>query len=225
MEEKIYNLVFKKPFDVILCLDGTLPGKIFLKKLSGIPIIAADGAAVQLFKKGIHPLAVIGDLDSFYDRARISDLSKSEIIYLPEQETNDFQKALNLILERGFKNILLLGIHGGELEHTLNNWSVLKRFSTLLNICIFDENRYGIPVFKSVEFKVSKRETVSLIPQPVVKITTEGLEWTLLKEELELGIREGARNKAVNRKVVLKIHSGGILLFINARVPYAPEFL
>ncbi|MES2765198.1 MAG: thiamine diphosphokinase [Bacteroidota bacterium] len=225
MDEKIYKLVFKNYFDAILCLDGTLPEESFFKAFKNIPVIAADGAAVKLFKKNVFSDMIVGDLDSFKKLANREDFLKSEIIQIDEQDTNDFEKALKIIIERGFKNILLLGFHGGELEHTLNNWSVLKRFSKLVNICLFDENRYGISLFKSVEFDVVKNEIISLIPQPRVEITTENLEWPLVKETLELGMREGARNRALGEKVVLKIHSGEILLFINPRLPFAPEFL
>jgi thiamine pyrophosphokinase len=225
MDNTISKLVFKNNFDAILCLDGTLPDKDFFKAFKNIPVIAADGAAIQLFKKGIFSDVIVGDLDTFKKYARAEDFLQSEIIEISEQDTNDFEKALKIVIERGFKNVLLLGFHGGELEHTLNNWSVLKRFSKLVNICIFDESRYGIPLFKSVEFNVFKNEIISLIPQPKAELTTEGLEWPLLKESLELGQREGARNRAISEKVVVKIHSGELLLFINARLPFAPEFL
>lgn len=222
---EILQLVFKNNFDAIVCLDGALPGENVFKTFANVQMIAADGAAIQLLKKGVVPGTIVGDLDTFTKYAQPGDFPHSEIIHLPEQETNDFEKALAVALERGFKNILLLGFHGGELEHTLNNWSVLKRFSKLLNICLFDENRYGIPLFKSIELDVFKNEMISLIPQTKVEITTENLAWPLLKEELELGVRDGARNRAVAEKIVLKIHSGEMLLFIDARLPFAPEFL
>jgi thiamine pyrophosphokinase len=225
MDNTISKIVFKSNFDAVLCLDGTLPEEDFFKAFKNIPLIAADGASIQLYKRKIFSDVIVGDLDTFQKFARVEDFLQSEIIQIEEQETNDFEKALKIIIERGFKNILLLGFHGGELEHTLNNWSVLKRFSKLVNICIFDENRYGIPLFKSVEIDVLKNETISLIPQPKAELTTEGLEWELVKEHLELGMREGARNRAIAGKVVLKIHSGEVLLFMNARLPLSPEFL
>lgn len=219
------KLVFKNGFDALLCLDGTLPDSDFFKKLPGMPVIAADGAALRLFKKDVFSDYIVGDLDSFKKGAKPGDFLKSEIIHLPDQETNDFEKALVFAQRKGFKTILICGFHGGDLEHTLNNWSVLKKCSTALQLCIYERGRYAIPVFKSVEFRAFKSEVISLIPQPDAGLTTAGLEWPLSQESLTLGVREGARNRAIAENVSIEVHSGEILLFIDARLPYAPEFL
>ena len=98
MDEKIYQLVFKSSFNAILCLDGTLPEEDFFKDFTNIPLIAADGAAVKLLKKQVFSDIIIGDLDSFKKLAREEDFLKSEIIQIDEQDTNDFEKALKIIL-------------------------------------------------------------------------------------------------------------------------------
>ncbi len=214
-----------KFYDTILCLDGELPDIHFFSNFKNIEIIAADGAGLKLLNMNIKPNVIIGDLDTFYKNPINQTLEDIIIIQISEQETNDFEKALNYILNYGFKDILILGFHGGELEHTLNNWSVFKKFSPLLNMCIYDIDRYAIPVNKFFEFKCKIYETISLVPQPKAVVSTEGLQWELTNETLELGVREGIRNIALKNSIKINIIEGELLLFIDARIPYCPEWI
>lgn len=224
-KHKIYELKFSNWFfDCIVALDGNLPLNKLIKSLGSIPILAADGAAISLFKKNIKVDYVIGDLDTFWSSPLSSSFEKEKIIHLPSQEVNDFEKTLNFADSLNYKNLLIIGFHGGELEHTLNNWSVLKKYLRKLNLCLLDRNRYGIPLSKSCSFYAFQNEMISLIPQPKARLSTVNLKWKLTNETLELGTREGARNIAISEKVTIKIHSGELLLFLDSRMPFAPEF-
>jgi thiamine pyrophosphokinase len=210
-------------FDAIVCLDANLPGADFYDLFPGMPLLAADGAGLQLSDMGVIPDYIIGDLDTFNSKSHQEKLLKTILIQIPEQETTDFEKILNFALDNNYMNILILGFHGGELEHTLNNWSVLVRYSRKMNLCIWDAGRYAIPVSSSIEIKLEQNETVSIIPQPKTTLTTDNLKWELNKEKLELGVREGARNIAILPEIRIFLHSGEYILFINARLPFAPE--
>ncbi len=210
-------------FDCIVCLNSDLPSKNFFKKFENNRILAADGAALKLYKKGIIADIIIGDLDSF-NRSRMREKFNSDKIFYDEsQETNDFQKVLDFALKRTYRNILVLGFHGGELEHTLNNWSILLKYKNLLNLCIYEKNRYAIPIEGNIELKCKKGEILSLIPQTEAIITSKNLKWELNNELLKLGIREGARNVATENLIYLNIEKGSILLFFDSRIPFAPK--
>ena len=204
-------------YDALIILDGKLPTKETILKLKSGEILAADGAAIQLLKMGIEPDAVVGDLDSLKNQGYDKKIAKDKIVYLPDQNSNDFEKVINYAIEQKFNNLLIIGIHGGELEHTLNNWSVFIKYSQKLNLYIFDENRFGIAVFDSIKLQVDKNEIISLIPQPEVKLTTNGLRWELNKQVLKLGTKEGARNQAIKDIIKIQIHSGSTLLFCDFR--------
>ncbi len=227
MNGTIYKLTFKDDIiDAILCLDAVLPGKEVFSLFKGIPIIAADGASFKLYEKSIIPNYIIGDLDTFLANPLSEKLKMlSEVIHLPEQNTNDFEKSLNFCLNKGWKNIFIVGLHGGALEHTLNNWSIIKKFSRILNLCIYDEERYGIPVHNSIKLDSKKDEIISIIPQSFAILTTNGLQWELNCETLELGIREGARNRAKTETVEIILKEGEYLLFIEQRLTKMPVFL
>ena len=206
-------------FDAILCINGILPHKSKFEELYGVPVIAADGAANQLMQDGVKLNYIVGDLDSL-------DMNEFNKHYLPnvlvkdaDQDTNDFEKCLQFCESLELRNILLFGIHGYLLEHTLNNWSVLKRYSKVLNITVFDDERYAFTINKSCEIEFDDLETVSLIPQTSCTITTKGFEWNLDNETLTMGSREGARNEVKGSKVQIILHTGELLLFCDSRIP------
>lgn len=210
-------------FDALLCLDGSLPANPdFYSHFSSLPIIAADGAAVQLQHLGITPAYIIGDLDSFHSIAKDTDFPNSSILYVPDQETNDFEKCLIYCQSAGFQSVLVCGFHGGLLEHSLNNWSVYIRYSEILNLCIYESMRYILSIRESLEFQASLQEIISLIPQPEARLTTQGLQWSLTNEWLRLGTREGARNRVIAVPIQIDIHDGSLLFICDARLPYKP---
>mgnify|MGYP001070782861 CR=1 FL=1 len=215
-----FNDVF---FDCIVCLNSNLPSIHFFNQFKNVKILAADGAAIKLYKKGILADFVIGDLDSFKRSKVIEIYNDDKVIYDESQETNDFQKVLDFAINQGSQNILVVGFHGGELEHTLNNCSILFKYKNLLNLCVFDKNRYAIPIDESVELKCKAGETISLIPLSRTIIQTHNLKWELNNEILELGKREGARNIATKDSIFLNIKKGSLLIFFDARLPFAPK--
>lgn len=222
MENRVIS--FENCFDAVLCLDANLPGREVFGILEGLPIIAADGAALRLHEKGVPFDYVVGDLDTFYSEPAHKEIDVAKIRHYPDQETNDFEKALVYALSQGYDRILVIGFHGGLLEHSLNNWSVFAKFSQKANLCIYDKGRYGIAATGNLEMLLIKDEIVSLIPQPEAIVSTRGLSWELDEEELKLGKREGARNKAIAERIELTIHAGSLLIFIDQRLPGAPVY-
>lgn len=212
---------FNDTFDALIVLNANMPDDDFWEKFPNIPIIAADGAALTLYEKGIKADKVIGDMDSFYSSIISQKFDESIVIFDPDQESNDFEKTLKYCITNNFKNILVVGIHGGEYEHSLNNWSVFIRYSRNVNLILYDKKRYGFCVFEDIKFQTEINEIISLIPNSFVKIKTENLVWELNEEYLELGKREGARNKSNGGYVSLEILEGSLLLFLNARLPFS----
>lgn len=215
---------FSGSFEAVICLNAPLPDISIFEQLNGAKIIAADGAADRLLEKSIIPNYIIGDLDSIERNSSANSFHKSKIIKIDEQETNDFEKCLKFAIDNSFQNIMICGLHGGDLEHTLNNWSVLIKFAKKLNLCLYEGSRYALPVFSSVILKTTAGEVISLIPQPEICLSTTGLKWELRNDLLSLGRREGARNVALESEVAFEIISGSLLLFFNARLPFAPVF-
>ncbi|MGB9701675.1 MAG: thiamine diphosphokinase [Candidatus Kapaibacteriota bacterium] len=207
--------------DALICLNSELLPIQLIQELSNkIPIIAADGAGTILLENNITPDFIVGDLDSFNSNNIFSkSFPNNKLIYLPEQETNDFEKTLQFCYKNSLSNILIMGIHGGEYEHSLNNWSVLSKYSKLMNLNILDKNRYGFCISENFTLQTERNEIISLIPLGQTKISTKGLKWELKEEVIGLGIREGARNQSLENEIKIEIHSGELFVFCNSKFP------
>lgn len=218
MKDKI--IFTNNRFDAVLCLNGEISHFDYIAENKG-KIYCADGAANTLISKYIIPDYIIGDLDSVNVNEIKTKSNDIKIIEKPSQEKNDFEKVLDFLISEDKKNILIFGFQGGELEHTLNNWSVLKKIAKQLNIIILHNDRYALPIHKSIEIELKANEIISIIPQATCNIKTKGLKWELNNETLEIGTREGARNIAISEKVTIDLNSGEYLMFIDSRYPYS----
>lgn len=216
----------QKNLDCILILQGKAPDPEIFCFFPDTFLIATDGAANGLIEIGIEPHIIIGDLDSF-DSSLLPENSISQIIHIPDQEKNDFEKALGYCLDNKLLDIAIFGIHGGDFEHSLNNVSVLWKYvEHFSNITIIDSrSRIAIPVyFDMISEEFLPQEILSLIPSPHARLSTQGLQWNLHDEVLELSKREGARNIHLGNFVQIQHHEGRFLFFCDSRLPALPLF-
>ena len=215
------NLKYEGQFQAMICLNANLPKREVIEKFSGIPILAADGAATQLIEMGIMPDYVIGDLDSFLSSKHKAAIPIDKLIHKPDQDANDFEKNLEFALAHNWNNIIVLGIHGGQMEHTLNNWSVFIKYSRKMNLMLYDLERYAFSLHEAGDYVLDtyEGEMLSLIPQPEARVILKNFQWNLNEEVLKLGEREGARNISTHNKVYIKLIEGELLIFTEARIP------
>ncbi|OQY76553.1 MAG: thiamine diphosphokinase [Ignavibacteriales bacterium UTCHB1] len=178
-------------------------------------LVCVDGAGNYLKRLNIIPDIVIGDLDSitatnlnYFKKRRV------EILRITEQETTDFEKSLMYLKAHNCSDVTVIGAMSNRTDHTLNNFSVMKRYSDKMNIKMVDDKFEVSFVTKSINFKTVPGETVSFIGFPVARgVTTSGLEFPLNNEDLEFGIKEGTLNRATSRKIAINFTSGDLLIF------------
>lgn len=223
MENILKTLCLRLP-EAVICLNGELPSLEQFSHLASqiphIPILAADGAATKLRHLHMQPTVIIGDLDSLADELEYWQQQFVEICHVPDQNSTDFEKCLDYALAHDLKHLLVLGADGGDLDHTLNNWSIIIRYGQRVSMTIANAGQSGVPLYESVQFVVQPQSLVSLIPQPFVRLSTTGLQWNLHQEILALGIREGARNRALDANVALVLHEGALLVLLPTIFPY-----
>ena len=92
-------------------------------------IIACDGAVKTLYEKGIHPDAIVGDLDSI--PAGLRERYADRIHHVEDQEINDLTKSVRFAHTQGYREVLILGATGLREDHTLGNISLLMEYAPL----------------------------------------------------------------------------------------------
>jgi thiamine pyrophosphokinase len=197
----------KKAF---ILLNGSEPNQ--LPDLSNYNIVCAiDGAYNYFEEKNIIPDLVTGDFDS------INTIPTSvEVIKTPNQEFTDFEKALQILKQRGYSHIDVYGGSGKEHDHFLGNISTALQWKLGLNISFFDDFGKYFFIEDSILLTNVKGRNISLIPFPnAFGIVTKGLFYPLKNETLIFGERIGTRNKATEENVLISYENGNLLVYIS----------
>lgn len=203
----------------LIILNGEINKNLLTKYLSKTEdrplIISADGASDKLHQWKIIPDYITGDLDSISPKAlAYFKKKKVKIKKVSEQEHNDFEKCIMLALSKKIKDIIVTGYGGKRTDHLLNNFSVMKKYYKRCRIKLIDKNFKIFFAKKITNFDCKKGDAVSLMAYPKAEgITTHGLQYPLKNEKLELGVREGALNKAISSKVRIKFKKGDLIIF------------
>lgn len=91
-------------------------------------VIAADSGYLTARRFGVKPDLLLGDLDSL-DRSQLSAHELDEmqkIIVSPIKDDTDTQLAVDTAMERGAREIFIVGGLGGRLDHTLSTVFLLE---------------------------------------------------------------------------------------------------
>jgi thiamine pyrophosphokinase len=208
---------------LIVC-DGALSKKL-LSRFTKLDeprqqvIIACDGASEFLYANKMTPDYIIGDLDSVTPKTLAYYKHKKVTVKkVVNQNKNDLEKALDLALGKKFKNISIIGLTGKRFDHSINNISILKRYSRKADIRVYDNEFVMMVIHKAAKLQCKVGDIVSLIPLPeATGITTSGLKYPLKNESLIFGKREGALNEAIAENVGVKIKKGELLILLSLR--------
>ena len=105
-----------------LWCNGSTPASSVIDWVSSsdAPVFGVDGGADRAFESGIEVDEVLGDLDSVDASAW-----EGRVVELADQGNSDLAKSLVLLIDRGFTDIDVVGVDGGEPDHVLGNWAAM----------------------------------------------------------------------------------------------------
>lgn len=180
-------------------------------------IVCADGGVNHILQINILPHIVLGDLDSI-GKEELNILKKEKVgieKFSPIKDETDTELCINYLLEKGFKDITLIGVTGTRLDHTIANLYLLKKIYLCgVKACIVDENNRIY--YEIDELRLKRREGfyVSVIPlnKEGVIVSLNGFLYPLTRETLEFTTTRGISNKIVKDFGKIKIHKGEVLI-------------
>lgn len=201
---------------VLLFINGDAPKS--LPDPEDYALVACTDGAFHYLKRMGFPLGKLDFISGDFDSHSGSDenIYEERFIHTPDQNKTDFHKALDIIVERGYKEVDVLGGSGGEQDHFLGNLTVAYAFKDKMNLKFYDEfsEYYFIP--KSFVIKGVKDKMISLYPFPFAEnITTKGLNWPLMNGSLRITSQIGTRNFAVEDEVSIEYGIGDLLIFLG----------
>ncbi|HHV29057.1 MAG TPA: thiamine diphosphokinase [Clostridium sp.] len=184
-------------------------------------IVCADGGALHLQKLGIKPDVLLGDFDSIEERylEYYREQKVTILKYPTEKNMTDTELAVDTAIERGYKDIVIIGGTGTRLDHTLSNIFLLRQMLDRgVRGRIVNEYNEIFLIDDCTEVKAEEGYYLTLLPltSKVEGITTKGLYYPLKGETIEMGSTRGVSNCFVSQEAQISITSG-VLMVIKTR--------
>lgn len=180
-------------------------------------VIVLDNAIERVMELGIKIDVLLGDFDGDFDSEKYKDLQYPlEVVYSPDQEKTDLEKAFDYLIERKIPAVNVIWATGKRADHTITNITNIVRYRNLIKIVILDDHSKIFLLPQKFEKWYPASTPVSLIPiGKVLGISTQNLKYPLNDEELTIGYRTGSSNTTVNDGIVTIVHKEGDLLMME----------
>lgn len=183
-------------------------------------IVCADGGLDHIMKVGLKPNMVLGDLDSITEQGiKYIEDNNIELEKFPvEKDATDTELAVEYLIQKGCKEITLIGVTGTRMDHTLANIFLLDQmFQRNIKGKIIDDNNEI--VLSDSYLEVEKNEGyLSIVPieQKGTIISLEGVYYPLNRHHVEFGSTFSISNQIIDTKAKITIYDGKVLV-IKAR--------
>jgi len=182
-------------------------------------IVGIDGGANFLYQKKIPVDLVIGDMDSIEPEILSFFRENSKVeIYPSEKDETDSELALRWCRNSGIKKIIFMNSLDRRFDHSLgllSNLFTAKKFG--LSACIENDLQKVFLADKTTLISAGKGSKLSLIPisKKVGAITTSGLKYRLIKDDLYRDSTRGISNECVQNKITISFEQGELLIIQN----------
>ncbi|WDV47645.1 thiamine diphosphokinase [Clostridiaceae bacterium M8S5] len=176
-------------------------------------IICADGGVKHLFKYGIFPDVVVGDLDSIkIENLNILKQREIEIVKFPtDKDYTDMEIALEYAIKSGAKEIHIGGATGSRMDHSLGN--------VLLLSSVHDKGIKATIYDNSNEITILKEESgvfdnthkyISILPvtQDGAIVSTDGMKYEVNQKRYKFASLFGVSNEILKESAKITIHKG-----------------
>ena len=179
-------------------------------------IVFCDSGLKHLEALQVKPGLIVGDFDS-----RDNPHLDVETIALPcEKDDTDTVFAVKEAVKRGFDDILLIGVVGARLDHTLGNVSILLYLDSI--------GKKGIIIDDYSEIEIVSNEPAYVedsyaffslinITGTAKDVTIENAKYPLEHAEITCEYQYGVSNEVIPGRTAKIIISDGKLLLIKVR--------
>ncbi len=186
-------------------------------------LVAVDGGLHHLHALGLSPQLLIGDMDSLSaQEVEACKQAGAEVLrFPPAKNKTDLELALDEVLKRGYRNILIAFALGGRLDQTLGNLALLSRPD--LGDCSvrIDDGLTEVALLRHIiTLACQPGDTVSLLPWggEAGGVVTHGLEYALEGETLLPWQTHGISNRCTGERFSVSLKHGALLLIHSRQI-------
>lgn len=178
----------------------------------GSLVVAADSGLDHAHRLGFEADLLVGDLDSVSLRASERHEGNVER-YLEDKDCTDLELAMEAAGRRA-KAVIVVGGHGGRLDHLLANAELLgdHRWAGAEILWLAGEDLATV-VRHRATLHGRPGDLVSLIPVGghAIGVSTEGLRWSLQNATLGAGSTRGVSNRFTETVALVTVRQGVLL--------------
>ena len=179
-------------------------------------VVAADSGAVHARRCGRSVDILVGDFDSIPPGvlAQLEEAGTEVQRHPVDKDRTDLALALDAAMAAGATELIVVGGHGGRLDHLLANALLLA--AEEYAACRV-EARFGrarVTVLRGrCELRGEPGELVTLLPVggPAAGVSTEGLHYPLQEAELSPGVTWGVSNRFTHSPAFVSVGRGVLL--------------
>ena len=198
----------------VLWCNGSPPSSSAIDSVisDGVSVFGVDGGADRAAERGIVVDEVLGDMDSVDASAW-----DGRVVGLTDQNTSDLAKSLVLLIGRGFTDIDVVGVDGGEPDHVLGNWAAMLDAPSGAVIRMHHENRVTTRIHPDegeFSLEIGMGDSFSVFALEPGKVWISGSKWDIVGELLGLSSR-GLHNEGLGGLV--SIRGEGVIAVISSR--------
>jgi thiamine pyrophosphokinase len=184
-------------------------------------VIAADSGVDQAARLGWRVDVAVGDFDSADpDRLAAAAAAGARVErHKPDKDATDLALALDAAVAAGGDRILVVGGHGGRLDHQLANLLLLAApayANAAIDASMGPAHVHVVHAGRPRRFPGRPGELVTLVAVggPADDIWTEGLAWPLRGDTLLPGESRGVSNVLVDEKAEVRLGGGTLLAIV-----------
>ena len=190
------------------------PAGITERPEEGDLLIAADGGWSNAELLGVTPAVLMGDLDSLGDK-KVPD--GVEIYRVPaEKDLTDTQLAVEFALQKGVRDLVIVGGLSGRLDHTLSNLAILEHLEVLRVHAVINDgfNRARFIRNNSTLIPRGSYTYLSLIAaDPVCKgVEIDGVKYPLKNAKLKRDHQYAVSNELTGNCAFIAVKKGGLYI-------------
>jgi thiamine pyrophosphokinase len=185
-------------------------------------LIAADGGAEHCLSLGWTPDVLIGDFDSIApERVEALAAQGVEIIRHPvDKDATDLELAIELAIDRGAGDLIILGAVGDRWDQSLASFMLLEHYAqATTSIRLIDGIQEAFLIHADETGVVTGQEgdTVSLIPLlgDAESITTDNLAYPLTDGRLRFGSTRGVSNVLLSDHAHVLLGDGVLVCIVS----------
>ncbi|MCD9622812.1 thiamine diphosphokinase [Rhabdothermincola salaria] len=185
------------------------------------PVVAADSGIEHALRLGLGIDHAVGDFDSVEAAVLAGvEAAGTHVQRHPvAKDATDLELALDAAVELGALRVVVLGGHGGRLDHFLGNALLLAspRYANLVIDGVMGDARVHVArPWVPTRFRGRPGDLVTLLPVngPAEGVSTSGLGFPLDMETLVEGTTRGVSNEMTADEAEVRL-TGGCLLVVR----------